>query len=48
MRELRNFLLIFLGGLVMLIVIDRMWFQSQYFGIAQEELGLDISAIKRR
>lgn len=48
MHELRNFLLIFLGGLVILIAIDHVWFRGQYFGVAQQELGLDISSIRRR
>ena len=48
MRALQNFLLIFLSGLVMLIAIDRIWFDGQYFGVAQEEFGLDISSSNRR
>jgi len=47
-RELRNFLLIFLGGLVTLIAIDRIWFEGQYFGVAQQEFRFDISAARRR
>jgi hypothetical protein len=48
MRALGNFLLIFLGGLVTLIAIDRIWFEGQYFGVAQQEFGLDISSSNRR
>jgi hypothetical protein len=47
-RELRNFLLIFLIGCAILIAVDRIWFGGQYFGVAQEEFGLDFSAVRRR
>ena len=46
-RELRNFLLILLFGAVILIAVDRIWFDGQYLGVAEQEFGLDISAARR-
>jgi hypothetical protein len=31
-----------------LIVIDRIWFDGQYFGVAQHEFELDMSSSNRR
>jgi hypothetical protein len=48
MKDVRDFLIVLLLGAAILIVSDRIWFHGQYFERAQQEFGIDISAVRRR
>jgi hypothetical protein len=48
MKDVRDFLIVLLLGAAVLIVSDRIWFHGQYFERAQQEFGIDISAVRRR
>ena len=45
---MRDFIIVMLVGLAIAVAADLFWLGGRYSGALKHELGLDISAVKRR